>query len=104
MNYQVYYSKDLGKTWAIINKAVYSWDWGDAGLGDVPESRIYVIATENGATSRNFYQSDNFGGSYELLVAGAYRAIFLDKQIFVAAVIFSQINPPVRFSTQQSCH
>ncbi len=80
-------TQDTGNSWVKIKDSVISYGWGDAGEGEVPEGRIYMITiTRSEAIPFNMIQTDSYGANEEVLVAHSYQFIFLQHQAFAMVV------------------
>jgi hypothetical protein len=50
----VYVTKDMGVSWAFVASNTFQYSWGDAGRGDVPESRIYMVVPDQSVERKCF--------------------------------------------------
>jgi len=84
-------SKDFGATWASVAKTYpgAQYSWGDAGSGDVPENRIYMIVppTDVASGHPDFVQTDDFGATQTLIHDKVYDFAFLEKQILILVFV-----------------
>jgi len=85
-------SRDFGVTWITISGNVTQYGWGDAGVGDVSDDRIYAIRV-NASGERNLEYTDDFGGSWTTDQYQAYQFIFREKMAF--AVVYLPIADEV---------
>jgi hypothetical protein len=81
--YTIFFTNNAGYSWVKVRELVIEFSWGDAGLGSVPETRIYMTTyTQENEIPFDFKATDNFGTSEFLIQAHSYQFLFLSKQLF----------------------
>jgi len=75
-------TRDFGMTWLFITDGQFGYSWGDAGLGSVPENRIYIVRQTG--SYRDFVQTDDWGTTFLTIQPRGFDFIFGIHQVFAA--------------------
>jgi len=92
-------TRDFGMTWIFVTDGEFGYSWGDAGLGTVPESRIYI--TRASGAYRDFVYTDNWGATFDVIQARAFDFLFGNYQVFAAVelpsseVVALKVSPEI---------
>jgi len=100
-NHASYVTTNYGQSYS----PAYSWSlepssWGDAGVGDVHNDRVYGVARVSGGDYTLDYTDDK-GATYHTLQKNSFTAIYLPHQIFSLAYadgwndIYLRVSPDI---------
>lgn len=100
----LFLTEDFGLKWGKVTDNVASFSWGDAGQGNVPLQRIYMIIQPSGQKTQ-FGYTDDFGRTFNTLVDGGYQFLFLQHQVFVATMTDSgtiiKVSPDINLAEKR---
>eukprot|EP01116_Phalansterium_solitarium_P018533 TRINITY_DN4934_c0_g1_i2.p1 TRINITY_DN4934_c0_g1~~TRINITY_DN4934_c0_g1_i2.p1 ORF type:complete len:389 (+),score=115.49 TRINITY_DN4934_c0_g1_i2:128-1294(+) len=93
-----YYSSDFGTTFSQVATNVFQCGWGDAGLGTVPMSRIYLIQGTD-PTNFVFVHTDDFGKTFVTDQSLCFQFVFMPNHLILGVYVPQDDEIVLRITT-----